>query len=761
MSLAGGWILAPLVLALVLAGLGLLAERAARVRLPGALVAPVGLAALIALAGVPATFDATAELAVPLVAVCALAGLVLAHPWRDPRLRAAWPWPLLAAAGAFAVYAAPSLLTGQGSIAGYVKLDDSATWLALTDHVLERGRDLSGLPPSSHTATLQSWLEGGYPVGAFLPLGVAAGLSGQDLVNAYQPTIALLAAVAALGFFAVAHSLTSSRAAAAAAALVAVQASLLLGYAQWGGIKEVATVALLPPLAALALRSPLLLAIAVAAIGGTYGINGMAWGAPALALGAAVALRGRTRARALAPAAAVLAAGLVPVIATLRFAEHTTIGAIARQAELGNLIAPLPLLQGAGLWPVGDFRITPDPRLVAVVLALACAVAAAGALAVAVRRRAWDWPALAAVTVAGVVPALVVGSPWVDAKALAILSGISLLGASCLVAAGLAGRGRAAAGVAGAVLLAATAWSTGLIVRDVQIAPRERLAELRALAARVAGEGPLVLTDYEIYGSRHLLREAEAEGATDLRVRPVARRDGTTFPELGSAEVDEMATDALWVYRTLVRRRSPVASRPPAAFRRIWAGRHWEAWQRAPEAPAPLARLPLGTAVAPAAAPECAAVRALAETPEAAVLAAAPRTPPVVVSPAGEDTSVPVPSEGSWRVWVGGSLRRTLEVSVDGRSVGSLRHEIAHNGHWLRFGTLDLTAGEHVVTLSVRRGLPAGVGADAAQSGLAPLALTPAEADGPGPVVRVAVRDWRRLCDGRTYDWVEALPAGA
>ena len=37
---------------------------------------------------------------------------------------------------------------------GYISLDDTATWLALTDRTLEEGRSLDGLAPSSYEATL-------------------------------------------------------------------------------------------------------------------------------------------------------------------------------------------------------------------------------------------------------------------------------------------------------------------------------------------------------------------------------------------------------------------------------------------------------------------------------------------------------------------------------------------------------------------------------------------------------------------------------
>ena len=50
----------------------------------------------------------------------------------------------------FAVFAAPVVLSGEPTVAGFIKLDDTATWLAFTDRIMEHGRDLDGLAPSTY-----------------------------------------------------------------------------------------------------------------------------------------------------------------------------------------------------------------------------------------------------------------------------------------------------------------------------------------------------------------------------------------------------------------------------------------------------------------------------------------------------------------------------------------------------------------------------------------------------------------------------------
>ncbi len=770
MSVPAGWLLAPLVLALLCTGVGLLIERCWQRRMPAALLPAAGLAGTIVLAGPLTLLDATAELAAPAVALAALAGFAVAAPWRDPRLRAGWLWPLIVAGGAYALFAAPSVLTGQASIAGYVRLDDSATWLALTDRLMTHGRDLSGLAPSTYRRTLEAWLGSGYPVGALLPLGVVSKLTAQDPAGTYQSTIAVYASILALGLYACARALVGSRALAAAAALVAVQASLFAGYAQWGAIKEPAGAALLPLLAYAAVAAgsagrvpgPALACVSAGALVGILGLNGMTWAAPALLAGLIVWWRAATAAASRRIAVVVglallLALAALPALTELGFVRQTTAGSISAQAELGNLIEPLSLLQGAGLWPAGDFRVMPDPLWPAVALALGGLLAAAGALALALRRRVWPLVALIAIAAGGALPALLIGSPWIDAKALATIAPVLLLGAASLVAAGLRGGAGAvrAAAVAGAIALGAgCVASTVAVARDVHVAPRARFEELRTIAASIAGQGPTLVLDFEIYAGRHFLREADPEGATDLRYRQVARSSGGLFHERTTAEIDDVATAGLWVYRTIVRRRSPIASRPPSAYRRIWAGRAFEVWQRGRDAPAPLARLALGSGLDPTAVPDCRRVRELARTPGVRALAAVTRAPPIVarLSPAGlaggrAEVPAALPAAGRWRLWVGGSATGRLRASIGGRDAGSARHELAHQGQWLRLRTLALPAGTSAVRLTH----------DGSAAALGPIALTPAQTDGRQPVTRLAPADAGRLCDGRRFDWIEAL----
>ena len=131
------------------------------------------------------------------------------------------------------------MLSGSATFAGYISLDDTATWLGFADRLLEHGRNTTGLPPSSYEAALQiNLIQNGYPAGAFPPLGIVHQLLSTDSAWLFQPYIAFLGAMLALGLYGVTTRVIPQRPLRAFAAFVAAQSALLYGYSQWGGVKE-------------------------------------------------------------------------------------------------------------------------------------------------------------------------------------------------------------------------------------------------------------------------------------------------------------------------------------------------------------------------------------------------------------------------------------------------------------------------------------------------------------------------------------------
>jgi hypothetical protein len=108
-------------------------------------------------------------------------------------------------------------------------------------------------------------------------------------------------------------------------------------------------------------------------------------------------------------------------------------------------------------------------------------------------------------------------------------------------------------------------------------------------------------------------------------------------------------------------------------YRLVWHGRWYQVWQRR-SAPVLLDHLPLGNTPQPAAVAPCPRLQALAARGR---LAALPRPlNRIWALNLGEEQTIVVPSSGRHRIWVGGSTRGRLRVSVDGRSAGSVSRQL-------------------------------------------------------------------------------------
>ena len=576
MTLLVPWIAFPVALVAVALGCALVVQHACRI--PGVLLLPVGLATVTVVASFTTWSGRTAELTVPLLVGIAVGGFALG--WRT--LRRIDPYALACALVAFMAVGAPVLASGEATFTGYVKLDDTATFLALTDRVMERGRDLDGLAPSSYEATLAVNLSQGYPTGSLLPLGVGARLVDTDPAWVFHPYLALLAAMLALSLYVLARPLLPSRPWRALAATLASQSALLYGFALWGGVKELyaaATLALLAattPLVRRRARSGLPCAVAGAAAILALSPGALVWLLPALV---ALLLVARTRPVGVLGACAGAAILAFPAVtASGRFLRGDNRTSFRDETELGNLLAPLDPAQLLGVWPTIDFRVSPnDTRTTVLVLTLTLATALIG-LHFALRGRVAPLVVYVASCLVGAVTYSALGSPWLEAKAFAVASpGFLLL--ALVGGAKLLEHRRTVAVVALAVIAGGVCASNALAYRDAQLAPRDQLAELEQIGRRFAGNGPALMTEYQPYGVRHFLRHLDPEGASELRRRPVPLRDGRVLGKGEVASIDAFSPEAVLVYRTLVLLRED-SGRPPAAYRLAWSGRYYDVWQR-------------------------------------------------------------------------------------------------------------------------------------------------------------------------------------
>ena len=752
--------------------------------MPGALLPGVGFGLIVVVGGFITLADATAELTTPVVTGIAVAGLALGRN----RLPMASGWALGAAVAVFAVYAAPIVASGEPTIAGYIKLDDTATWLALTDRVMEHGRSVEGLAPSTYEATLSINLGDGYPIGAFIPFGVGGRLLGTELAWVIQPYMAFLGALLALALWQLAGPVVASARLRAAIAFVAAQPALLYGYHLWGGLKELAAVALVVTAAAampLAIEAPrgyrgVALALLSAALVGVLSPGGAVWLVPILAVGAALAWQrfgSRVALRRCAGLGVLVALMCVPVFAAGSLLPPTSLPLTDGDA-IGNLAGPLDAMQIAGIWPAGDFRFGPDSSVLTdIAIGVACLGAAVG-LAAAWRRRAWDTFVLVVGMLLVALGIGLVGSPWVAGKAMAS-SSVAVPFAAMLGAAWLWSSGsRTAAALLALVVAGGVLWSNALAYRDASLAPYDQLAELETIGDLIAGEGPTLMTEYSPYGARHFLREADPEAVSELRRREIRLLSGKPAKKGLSADTDRISTPDLLTYRTLVLRRSPAQSRPPSPYRLTWSGDFYEVWQRVAGPPPQLARLGLGSAFDPTGRPSCAQVGGLAAGKSRVIAARRPR--PVVLSladarypadwrwdepgspvPTSAGTvagSVRVPEAGEYGTWLRGSVKPEATLSVDGEGVGEVRGELNNQGQYLYFGTADLARGRHEIELRLG-GADLHPGSGGARSRIGPVVLAHGETPDVA-VISLRASRARELC-GHRWDWVEAVTGNA
>ena len=141
------WLVGPVVLVAVAVGLCFGVELISGARLPWTVRPALGLAVMIVIAQLGVSIDTTAELAIPVVVALGAFGLVMG--WSARLTRVPLPgWELAAALGVYLVFGAPVLLSGDPTLAGFIKLDDTATWMALDRprlRVRPQGRRLRAL----------------------------------------------------------------------------------------------------------------------------------------------------------------------------------------------------------------------------------------------------------------------------------------------------------------------------------------------------------------------------------------------------------------------------------------------------------------------------------------------------------------------------------------------------------------------------------------------------------------------------------------
>lgn len=796
MALAG----LPLALFVTTTGLGLLVERIVGARLANGLLAPLGFCVATTLSLACFELGAGLTVAAGVLVAGTIVGCALAGSELPARMNPGWPG--LAALAVYALYVAPVLLSGGWTWSGYNFLNDTAVQFLLIDHLKDAGVDAASLPDTTGGDVVGAYLGSGYPLGTHAFAATLSGLLGSGPEVIYQAYVSSMAALAGMALAVLASRTVFTVRAGALVGAVAMAGNLTYSTGLQGSIKEVGAIAALAAAAALArelvaskrpLGIAVLLGIALGGILSVYSAAGIPYVGAMLATVALVVVlaHGRDSIRrpwiaAAAAACAVTAVLAAPTIASIvdfyRVASSVVDAAAPSGSALGQLGAPLPLLQVGGIWLDGSYH-TPIPSQQAdsvtfFALWIVAILALVSFAAIARRRQPEALLVLVptSLTAALVAPGVV---PYADAKLMAIMGPSVVFAAAISLLAMSRVRRPAGSVLATALALALTgaiALSDVFALHDSKIAPRDRMVALREAGDRMAGRGLVLFNEYEefakYFGDGATLN-ASTESITPRHVQ--LRRPDNVFGQF--FDLDRQTLDFVESFRSIITRRSPAASRPPARYRRVFGNRFYEAWTRGP-GPQTLVHLPLQELDDATDRAACADVRALVRrAPRGSVLVAAhvpvaarfdvldaalsPGLAPAAVAgtlatitPASARGRVVVERSGTYRAWVRGSFPRATHVLIDG--VRRLTVEGTNTpGQWLGDVALRLQAGAHKIEVRVPGGAPKP--GDGAAVTVGPVLFV---ADEPRRLQTVPLARWRSLC-GRELDWIELVrPTG-
>src|SRR4051812_46538009 len=606
------WLVAPLLLAVLSLGCGLLvaaaAERTGAPRgepFPGLLILPTGFALLVVLTSLLTNWELTAPLAGVGPVLVALAGFVAGRrrllAWRPSRsAMRVGGWAAVAAVVPALTIGAPVFLTGHAGLTGYTKITDLGHQIAFIEYLRTDGR----APVTAQTATssfdqVVAKLAANYPSGTQSVVATLGDLTGVDVAWMYQPVLAFVAAMLGLALFVILRRAIPPPGWRALAAAVAAQPTILVAYALAAGIKEISGAAAIALVVAVfAERRPLgwsaLVpgAIAIGAAFAIFSVTILPWvGVIFLVFAAFELLSERTERK----ATVLRWAGIwaLAAIVTFPFVQDgiqlfKATGSTG-PVGLGNLAAPVPAWSAIGPWITADHRFPlaqyGEPKLTYGLIAIALALVAIGAVkAIAKRDRA-----MIAIGVGGAIALAYIlrnSDPWVQLKAFCMTAPLAL----CLAfsgAAWLVPRRRPAvlripialAGLWAAVLVGGgVLYGNALQYRHTPLVPYERMAELRQLDRQFAGQGPTLAPDFDEF-AEYFLRRADGSGLVDpwhgMTYNRFADPTLKTF-----RDTDEYDQNFLQDYRLIIRRRDPLASRPPSDYRLV-AVTHWyEVWRR-------------------------------------------------------------------------------------------------------------------------------------------------------------------------------------
>lgn len=795
------WVIVPLLLALLCYGFGLAFSLVTRKPMNFTLATVIGFLLMAILGSVTTISTATAPYTAIAFGVISVAGLIISAVWFGSHYR----FDFLPSAAGFITYIAFSLPTvayGNPSWAGWIKLDDDSSFLAVTDRLMNVGRTVPIPIASTFDRLIQTFFASeasghfSYPVGTFIPFGVISKLTGIEKAWFYQPYLTFSAALVAMMLVLILRTQIASRTLVVIMASISTMAATIYSYVMWGGVKEIVIIipltlfafALFHALDAKDTKEfhlyALIALLGILVVGGTAGVG---YGAPIFFI-AILLILWRSNRRYffyLLSVSGVLTGALILMLKSGNKAITNLFIPII--GDTGNLTKSLNMGQLLGIWPSQDFRLDPVYKPLTFFLIGVAFVFVIAGLYFSIIKSKWIVPALLASCVAVVSTSYFWGGIWLTGKAVAVASPIFLLAASIGIHELWVELGKdawqkfAEYRLRLAIVVLAVLVGSGVILSDmytyknVSLAPYAQQDELRNINKMFAGEGPALMTEYSVYGSRYFLRNLEAEAASELRVHVIPTRDGSQVPRGYAADIDLFDPATIDYYNLLVLRKSPNGSRPPLDYNLAWSGQHYLVWKKVNGVNVKKT-LPLGSIFYPGAIPTCDAVDTfLAQRAKTDKIYTAVRNPVYVVdftagelptnwqgmatytggvhfsAPGAFNRNFSVGATGKYEMWIAGSFPGRLRVLVDGGEVYS-GHSVFEGNLYMTnpLSSVELSTGSHVLTVIYES--PKLMSGSDSPSEFGPIYFS-SQSAGDVKVKQVSVSRISKLCT-QNLDWI-------
>ena len=726
-ELVQAWLLLPAVFIVASLTLGMAVFKLSDLDLKSPLVLPAGFSALVVVGQISTMNWLIAPYTAAIVLVLTLlSGFYFKReflPWFEQNKNV-----LLLGFIVFYLHGLPILLSKTPTFAGWIKLDDGSTFLAMTDQMLLASRNTSILAPSTHEATVQILLNQigliHYPSGSFVTLGVLSKWLFIDPAWLLQPYMAAGAMMLSFALFALLKPIEISNWVVTMAVVVVPTSALYLGYEMWGGIKEVLLVPIiimataLIPIIVKRFNEPrcvVAFALACSAFVEIYSIFGLAW----LFISALYLLVSLTRALREIPWAHILVfigTFVFCSISTLYFVMRYPSGDLATPtgdaqdtSYIANLIGPLKFSQIFGVWLTGDFRYPANyPLINTALILLAGLLFVLGCYFLLINGHSHI--AALAIWVTLICAAGLKGSPWISGKWLAMANPIVLTVIFCAIGF-IALKFTLEAWVLAVTLSSGVFASYVYTFHEVWLAPYEQLKELEVIGNSDSYASPALMIEYSPYGARHFLRKLDPESAGEFRRNLIPLRTGLGLDKGATADIDEFALSSIEAYQTLVLRKSANSSRPPSNYNLKFSGLYYEVWTKNPNLIEPIYHYSFGNKDLQSAIPECSFIESeIAPKVPGNVLLVSSGTSSlwlpisdVTGTAQGKgkhsvfESKFKVTSDGSYDLWVAGFVKGRASVVIDDSPITTIAHMLNGWGSTSKIADVQLSSGSHVL----------------------------------------------------------------